>query len=268
MNLYQDEGWLYSKYIENRLTTIEIATMLNCAKTTIRNWLKKHNIPFRTVQKEIYVCDTCGQHFKRLHSASKNNNHHFCNRKCYEKFWTQHIQPRVHKLITHPSWTEERRILMKDKLKNRHFTPEWRNKISTSKMGEKNAMWKGGITKFRRSLIANIRTLPEYTIWKRAILMRDVVSYPQIPKKVQVHHLKSITQIVKDNNIQCLENAKKCKELWDINNGLALYQGEHYFVTILNRHKQFSKYLIDGLKKFVDENKDRAVDIGSELLKQ
>jgi hypothetical protein len=53
--LYQDREWLYQKYIREKLSTVEIARLYReeenkwCDPNTISRWLKKHNIPMRTL---------------------------------------------------------------------------------------------------------------------------------------------------------------------------------------------------------------------------
>jgi len=41
---YRDEDWLREQYVEKRLTLREVAEKCDCVKTTIRNWLQKHDI--------------------------------------------------------------------------------------------------------------------------------------------------------------------------------------------------------------------------------
>lgn len=41
-----------------------------------------------------------------------------------------------------------------------------------------------------------------------------------------------------------------------------IYQGEHWTLTIINRRtKNISKGFIDCLQKYIDEHKDKAVDL-------
>jgi hypothetical protein len=53
--LYQDREWLYQKYVREKLSTVEIARQYRdevnrwCDPNTISRWLKKHNIPMRTL---------------------------------------------------------------------------------------------------------------------------------------------------------------------------------------------------------------------------
>lgn len=53
--LYQDRDWLYDKYVNEKLSTVEIARIYRdeesrwCDPNTISRWLKKHDIPMRTL---------------------------------------------------------------------------------------------------------------------------------------------------------------------------------------------------------------------------
>lgn len=55
--LYQDRDWLYDKYVKQKLSTVEIARLYReeenrwCDPNTISRWLKKHDIPIRTLQQ-------------------------------------------------------------------------------------------------------------------------------------------------------------------------------------------------------------------------
>lgn len=41
---YSDEAWLREKYVDQRLSTREVAAECGCCKTTVRNWLKEFGI--------------------------------------------------------------------------------------------------------------------------------------------------------------------------------------------------------------------------------
>jgi len=53
--LYQDRDWLIQKYVKEKLSTVEIARIYRdtenkwCDPNTISRWLKKHDIPMRTL---------------------------------------------------------------------------------------------------------------------------------------------------------------------------------------------------------------------------
>lgn len=52
---YQDYDWLYEKYVKEKLSTVEIARQYRdeenrwCDPNTISRWLKKHDIPMRSL---------------------------------------------------------------------------------------------------------------------------------------------------------------------------------------------------------------------------
>lgn len=45
---YRNKEWLYNKYINEKLTTIEIGKLCDCSNALISSWLKKYDIPVRT----------------------------------------------------------------------------------------------------------------------------------------------------------------------------------------------------------------------------
>ena len=46
-------------------------------------------------------------------------------------------------------------------------------------------------------------------------------------KLIQVHHKKSLSKIIAEEKILTLKDARKCSELWDINNGEVLCEKCH-----------------------------------------
>lgn len=51
MKSYQDKDWLYQKYIVEKKSTRQITKEIRCSRSTIRCWLKKFNIPKRTLSE-------------------------------------------------------------------------------------------------------------------------------------------------------------------------------------------------------------------------
>ena len=100
-----------------------------------------------------------------------------------------------------------------------------------------------------KKLCGQIRRSPKYLEWKQKVLSRDDLNL----KSPNVHHRKSFKTILKDNNIQTLEEAKRCSELWDINNGITIGKGEHRIISLLERIKTitpgFRIILIEFLRK-------------------
>jgi len=145
--------------------------------------------------------------------------------------------------------------------KGKNFlTKEGRLKISDRK-GIKNPNWKGGKWKKKNAFEDKIRRSKKYKEWKHEILKRDVPSYPKRPKNINVHHLKGFRKILEENNIKTLEEAMKCKELWNIDNGVTLWKSEHYVITLLHRRKNISLGFIRCLEEWVTVNRARAKEI-------
>ncbi len=140
------------------------------------------------------------------------------------------------------------------------MTKEGRDKLS-KRTGKNNPNWRGGKWKIKNAFENKIRRLQKYRDWKNVILKRDVVSYPRVPKNVQVHHLKSFRSILEENNIQTVGQAKDCTTLWDTDNGVALWKSEHFAITVMCRRKNISPGFISYLEYFILRNEARAKEI-------
>lgn len=91
---------------------------------------------------------------------------------------------------------------------------------------EKHPNWKGGIT----LLAERIRHSFKYRQWKSDVFMRDNFTCQKTGKRggeLNAHHIKPFAIILKENNIATFEEAMKCEELWNINNGLTLCKNYH-----------------------------------------
>jgi len=119
----------------------------------------------------------------------------------------------------------------KQKLKKNHKGTsgkhwKWTEKSRMKKRKDKNPMWRGGITSLRKQIFNSI----EYKKWRKGIFERD--SYTccechRIGGKLHPHHIKSQAIILAENKIKTFREALKCKELWNINNGITLCEECH-----------------------------------------
>jgi len=95
--------------------------------------------------------------------------------------------------------------------------------------GKYRPSWKGGIS----PLYALIRTLPQSRKWYLSVFYRDNYTCQICGKRdrkfnsIVAHHLKGFALILKENKIETIEQAIKCKELWDISNGQTLCRKCH-----------------------------------------
>ena len=130
--------------------------------------------------------------------------------------WKDKPHPRGMKGKTNSKESNEKRS---NALKGRKLSAEHRRKLSENYKGEKCRFWKGGVYKFRDHLRDNF----EYRQWRSDVFTRDDFTCQKCFVRggsLHAHHIKHFSKIIEDNNIQSLEEAKVCQELWNINNGI------------------------------------------------
>lgn len=87
------------------------------------------------------------------------------------------------------------------------------------KLGKESSNWKGGLT----SLQDLIRKSDKFKFHQEIILKRDlyICQYcGQRGGELHSHHIKSVNNIIKENNLTTLEMAFKCEDLWNLTNGI------------------------------------------------
>jgi hypothetical protein len=113
--------------------------------------------------------------------------------------------------------------------------------------GKNNNNWNGGTTEFFKT----IRELPEMTEWKINILKRDdyrdCFTGQRGNHNLDVHHIIPMSVILMKNNIDNVEDALNCKELWNVDNGISMFKKSHiehhnkYGMSILQKDYYFKK---------------------------
>ena len=87
--------------------------------------------------------------------------------------------------------------------------------------GENHWAWKGGKTILRDQ----IENLKEYKQWRSNVFERDNWTCQTCHKRgsyLESHHIKEFYKIIDEFKIKNIQDAIECKELWDIDNGIAL----------------------------------------------
>jgi len=130
------------------------------------------------------------------------------------------------------------------------MSDEGKEKLRLSKLGSKNPMfgkpsWLRGkkatlqhrinlslshtgkevFDGFVSTLMQNIRRSGKYFHWRLNIYDRDnrtCMMCNTKTNKIVVHHITKLSTIVKKNNIDTLEKAYECKDIWDSHNGITL----------------------------------------------
>ena len=108
--------------------------------------------------------------------------------------------------------------------------------------GESHSNWIDG----RTPEIQKIRKSVQMDEWRNSIFERDnftcQICYDYSRKGHRVifhaHHIKSFADILKDNCIKTIKDARECRKLWDISNGTTLCYECHYWVHHMNPMNQ------------------------------
>ncbi|HEC65961.1 MAG TPA: hypothetical protein ENI23_11770 [bacterium] len=161
----------------------------------------KDNPNFRGGKSE---CLDCEKELSYRYSWKKNPR---C-RPCYYKFA---------KRENHPNWKGGNPTCTQCRGK----VGDWYSKLCRKcYRGKNHPQWKGGISK----LSALIRKLPQYRKWYMSVFRRDKFTCQECGKRggLSAHHIKSFGDILKDNKIDSLQKAIRCKELWIVKNGITL----------------------------------------------
>lgn len=116
-------------------------------------------------------------------------------------------------------------------------TADWKSVLCRKcYRGKLSPFWRGGT-----SLLSTlIRALPENRQWQKQCLYRDnycclECGIESKGNNLQIHHVKQFALILKENNIKTLEEAKKCEELWDMDNGRTLCRECHKLTENFNK---------------------------------
>lgn len=134
----------------------------------------------------------------------------------------------------------------KEKMKGKRIiSEEIHRKRSEVMRGENNWNWKGGISKIDKL----IRTMGEYHQWRSNIFVRDnwiCQTCRKIGVYVTAHHKKSFSLIIKEYNLKTREDARRCAELWDLDNGVTLCEDCHKLTdNYKGRNKAKQRILIN-----------------------
>jgi hypothetical protein len=91
--------------------------------------------------------------------------------------------------------------------------------------GESHYRWNGGSSRLNTS----IRTMTENRKWMGAVKERDgECKICNTTENLESHHIISLAILIEAHGIKNRDDARKCKELWDLNNGPTLCQEHHY----------------------------------------
>lgn len=204
---YKNKSWLSDKYVKERLNTYEIADMCECSDATIGRWLKKHGIPARSLSKS-----------STLSNAKKFGHRRYRNENWLEiQYVNKSRKLEDIALDCGVSYQTISRWLSRFGIPLRTRTES----ASMFRCGENHHNWKGGIT----HLHERIRGISEYTQWRNSVFERDDFTCQHCNQRggeLQADHEYPLSEIISDENISSLKQARCCDILWDVSNGRTL----------------------------------------------
>ena len=105
-------------------------------------------------------------------------------------------------------------------------------------------------------LCLKIRRCDKYKVWRQAVLDRD----NETLKNLQVHHKDPFRDIISRNNITSVTKAKRCKELWNVGNGITITKGEHRILSLIERYKYHTKGFFIAIRELlIEQHKNRKI---------
>ena len=91
--------------------------------------------------------------------------------------------------------------------------------------GANHYLWKGGETILNQS----IRRMTENIYWQRAVKKRDgKCRLCGSKKELEADHIIPLALLLEQHKITNRDEARECKELWDLENGMTLCRRCHY----------------------------------------
>lgn len=171
-----------------------IAHSKNTETRTCKRCRKQFQVPFHRLKERKYCSNEC-----RITNITKK-----VERVCL--YCKKQFSVKLHKVKDG-----------RGKFCSRRCLGDW---MSENLVGEKANGWKGGIT----NLYRKIRQLGKYSVWKKAIKIRDKKCVLcESEKNLEADHFpKSFFEIIIQYNIKTTKDAIKCKELWDTEKGRTL----------------------------------------------
>jgi len=216
----RNENWIKDKYIDDRLTIKEMATLAGVSHRTMLNWMIEFGVDRRTHAESIkgeYTGENAffyGRHHSKETRSKISKNHADVggeNNPMYGKAG-----------ILSPNFGKPKSKDTKKKLSKAN-----RGRHRPDVAGPNNHWWKGG----RTSLMACIRSTVSCIEWRNSVFKRDSYTCQDCGDSrggnLNAHHLEPLAILLDKYNIKILHDALSCKEIWDVSNGITVCKACH-----------------------------------------
>lgn len=115
-------------------------------------------------------------------------------------------------------------LIMTGKKKTKKYY--WSELAKARVRGPNCTAWRGGITPLYRA----VRNMTEYKLWRLKIFERDKFTCQTCGQKggnLNADHIKPLSILLSSHKIKNIEVARKCRELWHLDNGRTLCKNCH-----------------------------------------
>lgn len=205
----QDE--LIRLYVEQKLSSIEIAEIFNCSSLTVINRLKEYGIEVRTISEA-----NKGKQ-KSKESNLRRSESWTVSRRNEQSMRTKGVQKPRPGAVGKKIHSEKYKDYLSEKFSGK-------NNPMFGRTGKSNPNWKP-LEECITPLYKLIRNSAKYVSWRTSIFIRDNYTCTFCFKhggRLQVDHIKQFALIVNENNISSKEEAENCEELWRKENARTL----------------------------------------------
>ena len=211
------------KRITNKCATCnsELIRLASQVKSETANWFCdiKCKTEYYHIHQAEYECEVCGEKFKASPSHEIYKNRRFCSKKCMGIGTTSILNTRYSEVECSCTFCGNKIM------KRKNTFDKWENHYC-SKVCYSNHL---ADTAAPKTLSERIRKLAKMKEWRMAVLEKDGNMCQRCfsTDNLEVHHEIEFYDILKRNNIQTVEDALNCDELWDVDNGLTLCYDHH-----------------------------------------
>lgn len=151
MKLYENREWLYSHYVEEEMSYQEIADLVGCSLVTIHRWVKKHDIPTRSLF-DAQIIQTRRRRGDKKPYSKPNRNLLENPEWLYHQYWAEdHTLPELAVIIgCNRNTVRDRMHYYKIPIRTakQNAVRRWATPGEKEKQSKKfKALWKAGILK-------------------------------------------------------------------------------------------------------------------------
>ena len=236
------KSFLKQEYLDKKLSSHKIAKNLKTSHTVVTKYLHKYNIQIRTKSENFKNRKYSKETLQRMSDSHKGlvpwnkGKINIYSKSTLNKIRQANIARNL-KRANHPNWKGGKpKCIDCGKEVSTYNTKRCQKCYVEHNRAENHYNWQNGLT----SLALRIRHCALYKKWRMQIFKRDNYTCQKCKKRGNRleadHYPKTFASILHKRNIKSLNDAEKCHEFWDLNNGRTLCKTCHKIYGLHNRN--------------------------------